>query len=131
MWNRLLSEVKITSKYFGILWECRCKSKEKDIMLKGGERMAFYFQLYWHLLLMIMVMIILAGLITFLIPRIPSVLVLAFSGLIGLIYARLIEMEQAYLFFISINLLTTILPILLIRYLQYLKRTAEEMEKRN
>jgi len=100
-------------------------------MLKGGERMAFYFQLYWHFLLMIMVIIILAGLITFLIPRIPSVLVLAFSGLIGLIYSRLIEMEQAYLFFISINLLTTILPILLIRYLQYLKRTAEEMEKRN
>lgn len=100
-------------------------------MLKGGERMAFYFQLYWHFLLMIMVMIILAGLITFLIPRIPSVYVLAFSGLIGLIYSRLIEMEQTYLFFISINLLTTILPILLIRYLQYLKRTAEEMEKRN
>lgn len=100
-------------------------------MMNGGERIAFYFQLYWHFLLMIMVMIFLAGLITFLIPRIPSVLVLAFSSLIGIIYSHLIEMEQAYLFFSSINLLATVLPIFLIRYLQYLKRTAEEMEKRN
>ncbi|MEB2299188.1 hypothetical protein LAV72_06060 [Lysinibacillus xylanilyticus] len=91
--------------------------------------MVFYFLLYWHFLVMIMLLIIFAGMITFLIPRFPSVVLLILSGLIGFVYSILIEFKDASFFFISINLVGTSIPILLIRYLKFLKRKAEEMEE--
>lgn len=91
--------------------------------------MVFYFLLYWHFLVMIMLLIIFAGMITFLVPRFPSVVLLILSGLIGFVYSILIEFKDASFFFISINLVGTSIPILLIRYLKFLKRKAEEMEE--
>ncbi|WP_427110098.1 hypothetical protein [Lysinibacillus xylanilyticus] len=90
--------------------------------------MAFYFLLYWHFLLMVMLIIIFAGSITFLFPRFPSIVVLVISGLIGLVYSILIDFTNARYFFISINVIVTSIPIILIRYLLFLKRKAEEME---
>jgi len=78
---------------------------------------------------MIMLLIIFAGMITFLVPRFPSVVLLILSGLIGFVYSILIEFKDASFFFISINLVGTSIPILLIRYLKFLKRKAEEMEE--
>ncbi|MGE7674376.1 hypothetical protein ACQKMV_12445 [Lysinibacillus sp. NPDC094403] len=91
--------------------------------------MAFYFLLYWHFLVMIMVIMIVAGNITFLIPKFLSIVVLIISGLIGFVYSICIDFKDSIYFFISINLVVTSIPILLSRYLLFLNRKAEEMEK--
>lgn len=89
----------------------------------------FYFLLYWHFLVMVMLIIIFAGIITFLFPKFPSIVVLIVSGLMGFVYSICIDLKDSSFFFISINLVVTSIPILLIRYLLFLKRKAEEMEK--
>lgn len=77
---------------------------------------------------MVMLIKIFAGIITFLFPRFPSIVVLIISGLIGLVYSILIDFTDARYFLISINVIVTSIPIILIRYLLFLKRKAEEME---
>ncbi|MGE7998960.1 hypothetical protein ACQKOF_09830 [Lysinibacillus sp. NPDC093190] len=91
--------------------------------------MAFYFLLYWHFLLMVMVIMIVAGIITFLFPKFPSIVVLIISGVMGFVYSICIDFKDASLFFIGINCVVSLISILLIRYLLFLKRKAEEMEK--
>jgi len=91
--------------------------------------MGFYFLLYWHFLVMIMLIMIFAGIITFLFPQFPSIVVLIISGLVGFVYSICIDFKDGIYFFISINLVVTSIPILLIRYLLFLNRKAEEMEK--
>ncbi|MCL1694419.1 MULTISPECIES: hypothetical protein [unclassified Lysinibacillus] len=91
--------------------------------------MGFYVLLYWHFLVMVMVMMIFAGMITFICPRFPSIVVLLICGLIGFVYSICIDFKEASLFFIGINLVASSIPILLIRYLLFLKRKAEEMEE--
>ncbi|MFE3572906.1 hypothetical protein [Lysinibacillus sp. NPDC059133] len=90
--------------------------------------MAFYFLLYWHFLLMDMVIMIVAGIVTFLFPKFPSIVVLIISGLMGFVYSICIDFKDGIYFFISINVVVASIPILLIRYLLFLKRKAEEME---
>jgi len=90
--------------------------------------MAFYFLLYWHFLLMVMVIMIVAGIVTFLFPKFPSIVVLIISGLMGFVYSICIDFKDGIYFFISINVVVASIPILLIRYLLFLKRKAEEME---
>ncbi|MFC9541109.1 hypothetical protein ACFTQ7_14625 [Lysinibacillus sp. NPDC056959] len=89
--------------------------------------MVFYLLLYWHFLVMIMLVIIFAGMITFLFPRFSSIVLLILGGLIGFVYSIFIDYKDASFFFISINLVVSSIPILLIRYLHFLKRKAEEM----
>ncbi|MFT9816066.1 hypothetical protein [Lysinibacillus sp. NPDC056185] len=90
--------------------------------------MAFYFLIYWHFLLMVMVIMIVAGIVTFLFPKFPSIVVLIISGLMGFVYSICIDFKDGIYFFISINVVVASIPILLIRYLLFLKRKAEEME---
>ncbi|KMY32792.1 hypothetical protein ACZ11_11940 [Lysinibacillus xylanilyticus] len=91
--------------------------------------MVFYFLLNWHFLVMVMLIIIFAGIITFLSPRFPSIVVLIISGLMGFVYSICMDFKDGSFFFISINVVVTSIPILLIKYLLFLKRKAEEMEK--
>ncbi|MFJ6264624.1 hypothetical protein [Lysinibacillus xylanilyticus] len=91
--------------------------------------MVFNFLLYWHFLVMVMLIIIFAGIISFLFPRFPSIVVLIISGLMGFVYSICMDFKDGSLFFISINVVVTSIPILLIKYLLFLKRKAEEMEK--
>ncbi len=91
--------------------------------------MVFYFFLYWHFLVMVMLIIIFAGIITFLFPKFPSIVVLVFSGLIGFVYTICIDFKDACIFLIGINCVVSFISILLIRYLQFLQRKAEELEK--
>ncbi|MFJ8099892.1 hypothetical protein [Lysinibacillus sp. NPDC096212] len=90
--------------------------------------MAFYFLIYWHFLLMVMVIMIVAGIVTFLFPKFPSIVVLIISGLMGFVYSICIDFKDGIYFFISINVVVASIPILLIRYLLFLIRKAEEME---
>lgn len=78
---------------------------------------------------MVMVIMIVAGIITFLFPKFPSIVVLVISGLMGFVYSICIDFKDGIYFFISINLVVTSIPIILIRYLLFLNRKAEEMEK--
>jgi len=98
-------------------------------VMKRRLSMVFYFLLYWQFLVMVMLVIIFAGIITFLFPKFPTIVVLIFSGLIGFVYSICIDFKDSSFFFISINVVVTSIPILLIRYLQFLQRKAEEMEK--
>jgi hypothetical protein len=45
------------------------------------------------------------------------------------VYSICIDFKDGSFFFISINVVVTSIPILLIRYLLFLQRKAEEMEK--
>ncbi|GEM_PF-1953781 len=91
--------------------------------------MGFYFLLYWHFLMMIMFLMLFSGIITLLYSQFSSIVVLIVSGLIGFVYSILIEIKDSSFLFISINLIVTVIPILLMRYLLFLKRKAEEMER--
>lgn len=82
--------------------------------------MVFYFLFYEHFLVMIMLVIIFTGIITFLFPRFPSIVLLILSGLVGFVYSIFIGYKDTSFFFICINLVVSSIPILFIKYLHFL-----------
>ena len=93
--------------------------------------MAFYFLMYWHYLVMLMLIMILATVISLFFPHLPSYILLIVSGLMGYVYSILTYLEDGMLFIIVMNLFVALVPILMIKYLQFLKRKAIEMEQQN
>ncbi|WP_431030222.1 hypothetical protein [Lysinibacillus sp. LZ02] len=87
--------------------------------------------MYWHYLVMLMLIMILATVSSLLFPRVPLYILLIVSGLMGYIYSILAYLEAGMLFIIVMNLFVALVPILLIKYLQFLKRKADETEQQD
>lgn len=78
---------------------------------------------------MIMLVMIISGTVSFLFPRFPSLIILIASGLIGFLYSLFIDGEELTFSIVVITIVGSLIPILMFKYLLYLQRKAEKMQK--
>ena len=90
--------------------------------------MGMYFLTYWHFILMITLMMILSIVISFRFPRFPFYIVLIGSGLIGYVYAVMVNLEEFSFNLIAANVYATFIATLLVKWGYYLRKKADEME---
>ncbi len=91
--------------------------------------MGMYFSMYWHFPVMVMLIMIISGVISFRFPRFPFYIVLIGSGLIGYVYAFMADLAQFSLNLIAANVYAAFIVTLLVKWGYYLRRKADEMEK--
>lgn len=104
---------------FGCFW---------DRQYKGGIEMAMYFSMYWHFIVMVVLVMILSGYIGFRFPRFPFYIVLIASGLIGYGYSVMTHLQEISYVFIIFNVYIAIVPIILIEWGIYMRNKANELE---
>ena len=90
--------------------------------------MAMYFSMYWHFPVMVMLIMIISGVISFRFPRFPFYIVLIGSGLIGYVYAFMADLAQFSLNLIAANVYAAFIVTLLVKWGYYLRQKADEME---
>ena len=91
--------------------------------------MGMYFSMYWHFPVMVMLIMIISGVISFRVPRFPFYIVLIGSGLIGYVYAFMADLAQFSLNLIAANVYAAFIVTLLVKWGYYLRQKADEMEK--
>ncbi|WP_332645875.1 hypothetical protein [Lysinibacillus sp. 54212] len=90
--------------------------------------MAMYFSLYWHFIIMVLLVMIFSGVMAFRFPRFPFSIVLMASGIIGYIYGVMTNLDEIAFIFIVINVFYSIVPIVLIEWAMYMRHKADEWE---
>ena len=90
--------------------------------------MAMYFSMYWHFPVMVMLIMIISGVISFRVPRFPFYIVLIGSGLIGYVYAFMVDLAQFSLNVIAANVYAAFIVTLLVKWGYYLRQKANQME---
>ena len=90
--------------------------------------MAMYFSMYWHFPVMVMLIMIISGVISFRVPRFPFYIVLIGSGLIGYVYAFMVDLAQFSLNLIAANVYAAFIVTLLVKWGYYLRQKANQME---
>ncbi|MGM9950614.1 MAG: hypothetical protein ACI33P_10830 [Lysinibacillus sp.] len=89
--------------------------------------MILYLTIHSHFSILILVLMALSGLISFLIPRLPFLFMVVILGMISCIYAFIFDIETLAPSIISIIIVTSSIPILLVKYTLYLQRKAEQL----
>lgn len=74
-----------------------------------------------------MLIMFISGLISFLLQRFPSYIIVLISGLIGYIYSIVVNAEALAFLIVMINVIFSLVPILLVKYTIYLRTKAVEM----
>ena len=91
--------------------------------------MGMYFSMYWHFPVMVMLIMIISGVISFRVPRFPFYIVLIGSGLIGYVYAFMADLAQFSLNVIAANVYAAFIATLLVKWGYYMRQKADEMER--
>jgi hypothetical protein len=86
-----------------------------------------YLTIHSHFSILILVLMALSGLISFLIPRLSTLVMVGILGVIGYMYAIFINGEAVALSIISIIIVTSLIPIFLVKYTLHLQQKAEQM----
>lgn len=89
--------------------------------------MILYLAIYSHFSILIVVLMALSGLISYFVRRVPVIFILIILGIIGYLYAVFIHGEAAALSIISIIIITSSVPIFLVKYTLYLQQKAEKL----
>ena len=131
--NLRLWTVRSNESSFGKIGQVEARSKQDFIkfykVLATVKKIAFYFLVWWHFLTMIMMIMLISGTVSFLFPRFPSSIILIASGLIGFVYSLFIDGEALMFSIVVINIVGSLIPVLMFKYLFYLQRKAEKMQK--
>ena len=90
--------------------------------------MGMYFSMYWHFPVMVMLIMIISGVISFRVPRFPFYIVLIGSGLIGYVYAFMADLAQFSFNLIAANVYAAFVTTLLVKWGYYLRQKANQME---
>ena len=90
--------------------------------------MGMYFSMYWHFPVMVMLIMIVSGVISFRFSRFPFYIVLIGSGLIGYVYAFMADLAQFSFNLIAANVYAAFIVTLLVKWGYYLRQMADEME---
>jgi hypothetical protein len=83
--------------------------------------LVFYFQIWWHFLVLLMSIMIVSGLVSYFLPRIPIFITVAMSGLLGYIYSILIDGQGLATFIVLVVIAASLIPILLAKYAIFLR----------
>ncbi|WP_413364835.1 hypothetical protein [Lysinibacillus sp. 3P01SB] len=89
--------------------------------------MILYLTIYSHFSILILVLMALSGLISFLFPRLSTLFMVVILGVIGYMYAFFINSVAVAPSIISIILITSLIPIFLVKYTLHLQRKAEQL----
>ena len=90
--------------------------------------MGMYFSMYWHFPVMVMLIMIISGIISFRFPRFPFYIVLIGSGLIGYVYAVMEHLGEFSFNLIAANVYAAFVTTLLVKWGYYLRQKANQME---
>ncbi|WP_347789600.1 hypothetical protein [Solibacillus sp. CAU 1738] len=88
----------------------------------------FFLLNNWHFFVLVMILMMVGGLISFLFPRFPSLLVILLFAVIGLIYAFVYNVQDISILLITTICIFTLIPIALVKYTLYLQQLAERLE---
>ncbi|RLQ92367.1 hypothetical protein [Falsibacillus albus] len=90
-----------------------------------------YYLLYWHFLLMVVLILILSALVSVLFPRIHFLFLILASGLAAYFYTVVVEVKDLTLFTIIVNSTFSFIGIGYVKCLIYLKKKGEEYQDSN
>lgn len=95
---------------------------------KGGIGMAMYFLMYWHFIMMIVLVMIFSGIVGFRFPRFPFFIILIVNGIIGYVYGAIMHLQEIFYVFVMANVYMSIVPIIVIQWGIYMRGRADEVE---
>ncbi|MEC1178229.1 hypothetical protein P9B03_07010 [Metasolibacillus meyeri] len=83
---------------------------------------------HWAFFILVMILMILGGLFSFLLPRVPSIIFLVFFAAISFGYTRLFDAAYFTIPILLITCIFTAIPIVLVKYTLYLQQIGERLE---
>lgn len=83
----------------------------------------------WHFFVLVMILMLIGGLISYVLPRFSSYLVLLIFAVIGYFYAVYFRVPNLAIILITIICIFTLIPIALVKYTIYLQQLADRLEK--
>ncbi|MFC0188677.1 hypothetical protein ACFFJY_10290 [Fictibacillus aquaticus] len=93
--------------------------------------MAFYFFLYWHFFVMVMLVMLLSGLTAAFFPRVHILKIAAASAISGILYAVIYDVIELSFYPAVMNIVFSLLSTGIIKYNHFLRKTAEEIEAKD
>ena len=92
--------------------------------------MAFYFEEYWHFPVIAILIMVLSSLMYYAFPRLPFYLVPIASGVIGYVYALLLNLTIGLsLYMVIRSVYLAIIPIIVIECGLFLRRKADKLKQ--
>lgn len=91
--------------------------------------LAFYFTMWWHFLILIMLIMLVSGFVGFIYQRVPSWVIMIVSGLIGFVYSIFIDAVGLTIVIIAICIVFSLIPILFANYAALLKEKEKQIKK--
>ncbi|MCT6922993.1 hypothetical protein [Metasolibacillus sp.] len=83
---------------------------------------------HWAFFILVMVLMITGGLLSFLLPRVPTIIFLLFFVAISFGYTRLYDAAYFTIPILLITCIFTAIPIVLVKYTLYLQQIGERLE---
>ncbi|WP_339217441.1 hypothetical protein [Ornithinibacillus sp. FSL M8-0202] len=93
--------------------------------------LGFYFTLWWHFLVLIMLIMLGSGLVSFTFKRFPSWIILIVSGLVGLIYSIVVDAVSLTILIVPICIVFSLIPILFAKFAVLLKEKEQQIKQKN
>lgn len=89
----------------------------------------FFLLNNWHFFVLVMILMLIGGIISYVLPRFSSYLVLLIFAVIGYFYAVYFQVPNLAIILIAIICVFTLIPIALVKYTIYLQHLADRFEK--
>ncbi|WP_042475290.1 hypothetical protein [Bacillus ndiopicus] len=83
---------------------------------------------HWTFFILVMLLMIIGGLVSFLFPRVPSIVFIALFAIISFGYTRLYDAAYFTVPILLITCIFTAIPIVLVKYTLYLQQVGERLE---
>ena len=93
------------------------------------QMLLFFLLNNWHFFVLVMILMLIGGLISYVYPRFSPYLVLLIFAGIGYFYAVYFQVPNLAILLIIIICLFTLIPIALVKYTLYLQQVADRFEK--
>lgn len=93
------------------------------------QMLLFFLLNNWNFFLLVMVLMIIGGLVSYALPRLSPYLIVLIFAVIGYFYAVYFQVPNLALELMAIICIFTLIPITLVKYTIYLRQVAERFEK--
>ncbi len=91
--------------------------------------LAFYFSLWWHFFVLVMIIMLVSGLVSFIFKNFPSWIILIMSGFIGFIYSLIVNAVGIAFLIVPICIVFSLIPILLAKFAAMLKEKEKKIKE--
>lgn len=91
--------------------------------------LGFYLMVWWHFLVLITLIMLVSGLVSFIFHRSPSWVIIIVCGLIGFIYSIIVDAVGLATIIVSICIVFSLIPILFAKFAVLLKEKENQAKK--